>query len=59
MMGTRARTTGPELDWFSRKTRQILCWRKGESRAIKTRFSRRLRHKMKVETRREAILSRD
>lgn len=43
MMGNRGAKGGDEYDAFSKHWRKLLRWRRGELRAIKRRFSKRLR----------------
>ncbi len=46
----KAKLSGIEWDAFHRYSRGILIWKRGEIAKIKARFSRRIRHKSKVET---------
>jgi hypothetical protein len=41
MMGSRGYKGGDECDAFSRRSRRLLNWRKGELRLIKRRFWKR------------------
>lgn len=43
MMGNRGQKGGDECDAFSRKSRRILPWKRGELRRIKRAFSKRMR----------------
>jgi len=43
MMGSRGYRGGDECDAFSRRSRRILGWKRGELRAIKRRFWKRAR----------------
>ena len=43
MMGSRGYRGGDECDAFSRRSRRMLCWKRGELRAIKRRFWKRTR----------------
>jgi len=43
MMGNRGAVSGAETDAFSRKSRQILHWRRGELKSLKRSFSKRMR----------------
>jgi len=41
MMGSRGYRGGDECDAFSRRSRRIICWKRGELRTIKRRFWKR------------------
>jgi len=43
MMGNRGSANGIECDAFSRRSRRMLAWRRGELRKIKRAFSKRAR----------------
>lgn len=43
MLGNRGAVGGDEFDAFSRRARKMLKWKRGQLRAIKRRFSKRLR----------------
>jgi hypothetical protein len=43
MMGSRGYKGADECDAFSRKSRNIIGWKRGELRVIKRRFWKRLR----------------
>ena len=43
MMGNRGSASGIEVDAFSRKSRNLLRWGRGELRRIKRAFSKRQR----------------
>jgi predicted CopG family antitoxin len=43
MMGTRAKLPGDERDAFSRLSRRLLNWKRGELKRIKRRFWKRMR----------------
>jgi hypothetical protein len=43
MMGNRGSADGIEADAFSRKSRGMLSWGRGELRKIKRQFSKRMR----------------
>jgi hypothetical protein len=43
MMGNRGSANGIETDAFSRRSRRILRWGRGELRKIKRQFSKRMR----------------
>lgn len=43
MMGTRERLSGDERDAFSRSSRRLLTWKRGELKQIKRRFWKRAR----------------
>jgi hypothetical protein len=43
MMGNRNHCTQDEFDAFSRRTRRVICWSRGETQAIKRRFWKRVR----------------
>lgn len=49
MMGSRGYVGGDERDAFSRRSRRILGWKKGELRAIKRRFWKRARKSVRRE----------
>jgi hypothetical protein len=43
MMGSRGSVNGNECDAFSRGSRRILRWRRGELKKIKRGFAKRIR----------------
>ncbi len=43
MMGNRGSANGIECDAFSRRSRRLLSWHRGELRKIKRAFSKRAR----------------
>jgi hypothetical protein len=43
MMGNRGNASGIDVDAFSRKSRGVLRWRRGEIRKVKRAFSKRMR----------------
>lgn len=43
MMGNRGSASGIEVDAFSRRSRRMLSWGRGELRKIKRQFSKRER----------------
>jgi hypothetical protein len=43
MMGNRESANGMECDAFSRRSRRVLAWRRGELRKIKRAFAKRVR----------------
>lgn len=43
MLGNRGSSNGIEADAFSRRSRSLLSWRRGELRKIKRAFSKRVR----------------
>lgn len=43
MMGNRGRTNGIEWDAFSRRSRRMLSWGRGELKKVKRAFARRSR----------------
>jgi len=43
MLGNRGTKGGAEYDAFSRRSRGLLHWRRGELRALKRAFSKRVR----------------
>jgi hypothetical protein len=43
MMGSRGSANGMECDAFSRRSRRMLSWRRGELRKIKGAFAKRAR----------------
>lgn len=45
MMGNRGATNGWEEDAFSRKSRHLLCWSRGELKQLKRAFNKRMRRK--------------
>jgi hypothetical protein len=47
MMGSRGSRGGDEIDAFSRRSRHLLRWRPGVLRAIKRRFWKRARAKVR------------
>lgn len=47
MMGNRGRANGMEVDAFSRRSRRILSWGRGELRKIKRQYSKRQRRAAK------------
>ncbi len=46
--------TGGEVDAFSRRSRRVVSFPRGETKRLKTGYNRRVRHLGKAETRREA-----
>jgi hypothetical protein len=48
MMGNRGYRGGDECDAFSRRSRHLLRWRRGELKNIKRRFSKRIRKQGKA-----------
>jgi len=50
MMGNRGATTGAEHDAFSRRSRPLLSWGRGELRRLKRAFAKRSRRNGKTET---------
>jgi hypothetical protein len=54
MMGNRGATNGWEEDAFSRKSRHLLIWRRGELKVLKRAFAKRVRRQAKEGARREA-----
>jgi hypothetical protein len=43
MMGSRGTRSGDEVDTFSRRSRRPLTWKRGELKAIKRAFWKRVR----------------
>lgn len=43
MMGNRGNANGDECDAFSRRSRRLLHWRRGELRRVKRAFNKRMR----------------
>ncbi len=43
MMGNRGAVNGDEGDAFSRKSRRLLYWKRGQLRKLKRAFSKRMR----------------
>ena len=43
MMGNRGSRNGIECDAFSRRSRHMLSWKRGEVRRIKRAFAKRIR----------------
>lgn len=48
MTGNRGCCSGDECDAFSRRSRHLLHWRRGELRKIKRSFSKRMRKAAKA-----------
>lgn len=49
MMGNRGSANGIEVDAFSRRSRSLLHWSRGELRKVKRQFSKRQRKAAKQE----------
>lgn len=49
MMGSKGELSGAERDAFSRRSRPMLSWRRGEIRKLKRAFAKRARHDAKDE----------
>lgn len=47
MMGNRGSANGAECDAFSRRSRRMLHWRRGELRKLKRAFSKRMRKSLR------------
>lgn len=54
MMGNRGSRGGDEWDAFSRRSRQLLHWRRGMLKKIKRHFSKRMRKAAKARLREAA-----
>lgn len=54
MMGNRGTANGDERDAFSRRSRHLISWRRGELKKIKRRFSKRIRKTAMLLLRRSA-----
>ena len=48
MMGNKGAANGDEQDAFSRRSRRILHWKRGELKRIKRAFAKRTRRRMKT-----------
>lgn len=48
MMGNRAKFSGDESDAFSRRSRRLLPWRRGQLKGIKRRFAKRARLAVRI-----------
>lgn len=48
MMGNRGSASGSECDAFSRRSRRMLSWRRGELRRLKRAFAKRVRQGFKA-----------
>ena len=55
MMGSRGYKGGDECDAFSRLSRRILSWKRGELRGIRRRFWKRTRKNIRNEISRAGI----
>jgi len=56
MTGSRGYKGGDECDAFSRRSRRILAWNRGELRAIKRRYWKRSRKIAQQELARTAVV---
>jgi hypothetical protein len=53
MRNDRLKLSGAEQDAFSRRSRRLLVWKRGELRGIKRRFARRSRRSVRIATAKE------
>jgi hypothetical protein len=57
MMGSRGYKGGDECDAFSRRSRRILSWKRGELRAIKRGYWKRTRKTAHIEVVRTGVVA--
>jgi hypothetical protein len=53
MMGSRGSADGIECDAFSRRSRRMLSWKRGELRKVKRAFAKRARRMARLSVRRD------